>query len=77
MNREYVSEFTGFMNHYLEEHPEEVKEQHRGWRIYWDHKVDLAEQERIVKDSVPDDGYGFHWPAWHGKPSPETESPGR
>jgi len=70
MNREYVSEFTVFMNRYLEDHPEAVKEQHRGWRIYWDHKIDLAEQERALKDSVPDDGYGFHSSAWHRKPLP-------
>lgn len=73
MNKEYVSEFTNFMSHYLEEHPEVVKDQHRGWRIYWDHKVDLAEQEHAVKDSVPNDGYGFYSSAWHSKPLPKTE----
>jgi len=73
MNKEYVSEFTAFMNHYLEDHPEVLKEQHRGWRIYWDHKVDLAEQEHLLKDSVPNDGYGFYSSAWHGKSLPKTE----
>ncbi|EKE17620.1 MAG: hypothetical protein ACD_10C00364G0003 [uncultured bacterium] len=77
MNKEYVSEFTNFINHYLEEHPEEVKEQHRGWRIYWDHKIDLAAQERAMKDSVPDDGYGFYASAWHVEPLPKTEGPAR
>ena len=73
MNRQYVSEFTAFINHYLEEHPDVVKEQHRGWRIYWDHKIDLAEQARIAKDRVPDDGYGFHASAWHGRPLPKDK----
>jgi len=73
MNKQYVSEFTAFINHYLEDHPEVVKEQHRGWRIYWDHKIDMAEQERFTKNSVPDDGYGFHASAWHGSPLPRDE----
>ena len=77
MNREYVSEFTAFMNRYLKEHPEAVKEQRRGWRIYWDHKIDEADLERAAKDSVPDDGYGFHWPAWRGQPSPEKDGKAR
>lgn len=79
MDREYVSEFTVFMNHYLEDHPEAVKEQHVGWRIYWDHKIDLADQDRAVKDSVPDDGYGFYSSAsaWHGKPLPKAADPSR
>ncbi len=36
----YVSEFTVFMDRFLAEHPAVVKDQLRGWYIYWDHHVD-------------------------------------
>lgn len=36
----YVSEFTQFMNGYLQAHPAVKKDQMRGWYIYWDHHVD-------------------------------------
>lgn len=35
MDKAYVSEFTLFMDKYLKEHPEVVKDQQRGWAIYW------------------------------------------
>lgn len=60
MQKSYVSEFTVFMNHYLEEHPEVVEDQHRGWNIYWDHKVDFAELKQAEEDRVTDDSYGFN-----------------
>jgi hypothetical protein len=28
-------EFTAFMDKYLKEHPEVVKDKRRGWNIYW------------------------------------------
>lgn len=60
----YVSEFEQFMNRFLEEHPEVQEDQRRGRLIYWDHKVDLAALEKAAKDSVPEDAYGFRYPAW-------------
>lgn len=60
MDKSYVSEFTVFMNHFLDEHPEVVEDQHRGWTIYWDHKVDFTELKEAEEDQVPDDYYGFN-----------------
>ena len=60
MDRAFVSDFTHFIDHFLEEHPEVVKDQQSGRLIYWDKKVDLVAQEQAEKDSVPDDGYGFY-----------------
>lgn len=56
----FVSEHTRFIGHYLEEHPEVLDDQHKGWRIYWDKKVDLVAQKKAEMDTVPDDIYGFH-----------------
>lgn len=64
MDRAYVSEFTSFIDHFLEEHPEELKEQHDGRLLYWDRKVDLKELDKAGHDTVPDDGYGFYASAW-------------
>lgn len=60
MDRHYVSEFTRFINGYLDGHPEVVKDQKLGWNIYWDHRADFQAIEEARTDSVPDDGYGFH-----------------
>lgn len=67
MDRAYVSEFTQFIDHYLEEHPDVVKDQHVGRLIYWEKEVDLAAQEKAETDVVPDDGYGFYASAWNDK----------
>lgn len=64
MDRAYVSDFTHFIDHYLEAHPQELKEQHDGWRIYWEKKVDFDEWKKAEEDTVPDDGYGFYASAW-------------
>lgn len=61
----YVSEFTDFMNHFLEEHPKTLADQHTGWYLYWDKKVDLEALDKAERDSVPDDRYGFDYSAWH------------
>lgn len=50
---EYRSEFTNFMDGYLREHPEVVDDQRHGWYIWWDHDVDLAEEQKARRDSVP------------------------
>ena len=63
-DRAYVSEFTHFIDGYLEAHPEVVRDQKTGRLIYWEKRVDLAAQEKAGEDSVPDDGYGFYNSAW-------------
>lgn len=60
MERNYVSDFTLFIDHFMEEHPEELEVQRTGRRLYWEKQVDLLEQEKVEKDSVPADGYGFY-----------------
>lgn len=67
MNTAYVSEFTVFMNHYLEDHPEVVEEQRRGWAFFWSPKAGLEALDKEQEDVAPDDAYGFSWSAWHPK----------
>ncbi|MES2536501.1 MAG: DUF3460 family protein [Pseudomonadota bacterium] len=49
----YVSEFEQFMGHFLEDHPDVLDNQRRGWNIFWDRKVDLDELKKAEEDSVP------------------------
>lgn len=75
MNRHYVSEFTHFIDDFLEKHPEVVRDQKIGRSIYWDKHVDLADLEKARQDSVPEDGYGFYSGAWarQGKQQGDTD----
>lgn len=78
IDRAYVSEFTGFIDRFMKAHPEVVKDQWTGREIYWDKRVDFADEKKATEDWVPEDGYGFHYSAWLGKrkhiPSaPESE----
>lgn len=59
IDRAYVSDFTRFMDSYLEKHPEERREQHRGWRIYWDKRVDLDTLREHEESEVPTPGYYY------------------
>ena len=60
MDKHYVSEFTVFMNGYLQAHPEVVEDQQRGWNIYWNHEADFEELEEAEQEAVPGyDGYGI------------------
>jgi len=72
MNRGYISEFTTFINSYLEAHPEVVSDQWQGREIYWDRYVDFAAQEKARKDRVADDAYGFYGENWQAK-SPDAK----
>lgn len=67
MDRAYVSEFTQFIDQFVEEHPEVVEDQRVGRALYWDKKLDLAEQEKAEQAEEPGDGYGFYASAWTGK----------
>ena len=71
MDRSYVSEFTLFMNQYLEQHPEVVKDQQRRWDLDWYPEVDLIAQQEAAEDRAPDDAYGFNWFTWRAKPDRE------
>jgi len=53
----YVSEFTLYMESLLGRHPEIVKDQHRGWSMFWDHQVDFDELKKAREDSVPMDDH--------------------
>lgn len=55
----YVSPFTEFIDGFLQEHPEVVEDQRKGWYLYWDHHVDLDEQKKASEDSVPVKGYDY------------------
>jgi hypothetical protein len=71
MDRDYVSEFTRFMNQYLAQHPEVVKDQQRGWNFGWHPEfVDPVAQQEAEADRVPDDTYGFNWFVRRAQPDP-------
>ena len=55
----YVSEFTRFIDQFIEQHPEVEKSQRHGWYIYWDHNIDLSELDRQKRDSVPAKPYSY------------------
>jgi hypothetical protein len=71
MNRDYVSEFTLFIDQYLEQHPEVVEAQRCGWDFGW-HTAwfDPQAAREAAEDSVPDDLYGFNLHVRHNKPDP-------
>lgn len=62
--RGYVSEFTRFMEQYLDEHPEVVRDRQVGFNIFWNRKVDLKALAQAEKDSEPNDSYGFAYSLW-------------
>jgi len=64
IDRGYVSEYTHFIDRFLVDHPEALVDQHDGRLLYWDKKVDLADQEKAEQDHAEDDGYGFYSSAW-------------
>jgi hypothetical protein len=63
MKADYVSDFTLFINHYLETHPDVVAEQKRGWEQSWNPDAKPAAQQAVKEDEAPNDGYGFYLPA--------------
>jgi len=64
MGKPYVSEFTKFMNQYLDEHPEVVEEQKRGWASFWQLKAEIRAPEITKGDIARDDSYGYAVSAW-------------
>jgi hypothetical protein len=55
----YVSEYEQFLNRYKDEHPGVEAEQRRGWKIWWDHRLDLDAVDRQRKDAVPTNPYYY------------------
>ncbi|PKB19903.1 DUF3460 family protein [Janthinobacterium sp. 64] len=55
----YVSDFTRFIDGYLQTHPEVLENQQRGWRIWWERPASLHELELIHADSVPEPPYHY------------------
>lgn len=60
MDKAYVSDFTHFMEQYLQVHPEVVKEQWHNWREFWEPEIYPETAHARKEDIVPDHQYGFH-----------------
>ena len=73
MGKAYVSEFTKFMNQYLDEHPEVVEEQKRGWASFWQLKAELRAPEITKDDIARDDSYGYAVSAWRAESQGEKK----
>jgi len=54
-------EFERFMERFLTDHPDVVREQHEGWSSFWEVKIDPATSRINKEDLLPDDLYGFRW----------------
>jgi hypothetical protein len=77
MDRNYVSDYTRFIDQFIQEHPDVLEEQRSGRLLYWEKRVDLVAQKKAEMDTVPSDGYGFYNSAWSSKnhpPSPDKEN---
>lgn len=77
----YVSDFADYMNHFLDDHPEVIDDQRRGWAIWWNHPFNLNELEKSAKDTVPVGAYYYFdytppAPATPGGHGPGDDVPG-
>lgn len=55
----YVSEFTRFMNKFLEQHPEELQEKQKGRALWWDKPQEPAEQASNAEAKVAQKPYPY------------------
>lgn len=55
----YVSDYEQFMHKYLERHPEVQEDRQKGWYIWWDHRLDLAEQDKLHQSEVARKPYHY------------------
>jgi len=63
----YVSDFTKFINQYLDEHLEVVEVKKQGYASFWQSKAEIRASE-ITRDAIaPNDSYGYVWSAWRAK----------
>jgi hypothetical protein len=56
----YRSEFTQFIEDYLERNPQVAEKQERHRATWWDRPQDLAERERLEQAEVPQTGYAYY-----------------
>jgi hypothetical protein len=56
----YESDYTKFMREWMQQHPEELKEQEKGRALWWDKgNRDLDEQARLAAAKVPQKSYYY------------------
>jgi hypothetical protein len=56
----YESDYTKFMREWMQQHPEELKEQEKGRALWWDRgNRDLDEQARLAAAKVPQKPYYY------------------
>lgn len=56
----YESDYTKFMREWMQQHPEELKEQEKGRALWWDRgNRDLDEQDRLAAAKVPQKPYYY------------------
>ncbi len=55
----YVSDFEQFMQGFLDQHPEVEEDRRKGWYIWWDHRLDLADLDTLHANEVPVKPYPY------------------
>ncbi len=60
MRRDYVSEFTLFIDDYLKAHPEVVKDQQRGWNLFWNPALARLELDEAEAEHRHAEGEALH-----------------
>ncbi len=55
----YVSDFEQFLNNFLDHHPNIAEDRQRGWYIWWDHRLDLADLDSLHRNEVPRKPYEY------------------
>lgn len=55
----YTSEFTQFMNKWLEEHPEAREDRAKGRALWWDKPQDLETQQANAASRVRQKAYPY------------------
>jgi hypothetical protein len=62
IERSYVSDFTRYINRFMDQHPEERRVQRDGWLIYWEKRLNLKFQRALEESNVPTPGYYYFDP---------------
>jgi hypothetical protein len=55
----YVSDFTKFINAWMEQHPEEREEQKKSRALWWDKPQNAAEQEAARASKIAQKPYPY------------------
>lgn len=55
----YESEFTKFMRQWMDKHPEQVEEQRKGRKLWWDKPQDLATRRAYQAITVAQKAYPY------------------